>query len=116
MLPAQILAGILLALALVLPVIARNALLLNSYAILNIINGCILIVLLATTLGILSGGKKLFEVVFFMMTYSAINKIDVTDYLGSMPHGSVYITVILLINLVLALAAFMVRNYQVKHL
>ncbi|MES2265515.1 MAG: hypothetical protein V4520_02065 [Bacteroidota bacterium] len=116
MLPAQILAGILLALALALPVIARNALLLNSYAILNIINGCILIVLLATTLGILSGGKKLFEVIFFMLTYAAINKIDVTDYLGSMPHSSMYLAVVLSINIALLGAGFIVRNYQVKHL
>ncbi|MFD0765914.1 hypothetical protein ACFQZI_13715 [Mucilaginibacter lutimaris] len=116
MLPAQIIAGVLLALALALPVIARNALILNGYAIINIINGCVLIVLLATTLGILSGGKKLFEVLFFMLTYSAINKVDVTDYLGSMPHGNMYLIIIVLINTTLLFAGFMVRNYQIKHL
>jgi hypothetical protein len=116
MLPAQILAGVVLALALALPVIVRNALLLNSYAILNIINGCVLIVLLAASLGILSGGKKLFEVVFFMLTYAVINKIEVTDYLGSMPHGNMYLVMIILINIALVGAGFIVRNYQVKHL
>jgi hypothetical protein len=105
-----------LALALALPVIVRNALLLNSYAILNIINGCVLIVLLAASLGILSGGKKLFEVIFFMLTYAVINKIEVTDYLGSMSHGSIFLEVILLINIALASAGFIARNYQVKHL
>ncbi|MET3978510.1 hypothetical protein ABIB62_001079 [Mucilaginibacter sp. UYP25] len=116
MLPAQILAGVLLALALALPVIIRNAALLNTDAILNIINGCVLIVLLAATLGILTDGKKLFEVVFFMLTYAIINKVDVVDYLGSMPHGSTYLTIILLINAALACVGFLVRNYQVKHL
>ncbi|MEB0263398.1 MULTISPECIES: hypothetical protein [unclassified Mucilaginibacter] len=116
MLPAQILAGVVLALALALPVIMRNALLLNSASILNIINGCVLIVLLAATLGILSGGKKLFEVVFFMLTYAVINKLDITDYLGSMPHSSMYLAVVLSINIALVCTGFIVRNYQVKHL
>lgn len=118
MLPAQIIAGVLLALVLAVPVILRSAFALNAYAVITIINGVIFLVLLAAALGILSGGKKLFEVVFFMLTYAAISKVDVTDYLGSMPHGNGigYVLIILSINIILGFAAFVTRNYQVKHL
>jgi len=116
MLPAQIIAGVLLALALAVPIIVRSAIALNGYAVIYIINGVVFLVLLSAALGILSGGKKLFEVVFFMLTYAAINKVNVTDYLGSMPHGSLYLFVILFINAGLCFAALVTRNYQVKHL
>jgi hypothetical protein len=118
MLPAQIFAGILLALALALPILLRNAVALNGYAIINIVNGSVFIVLLAATLGILSGGKKLFEVVFFMLTYAIINKMDVADYIGSLTHNNagMYILVIICINACLLCAGFLTRNYQVKHL
>jgi hypothetical protein len=118
MLPAQIFAGILLALSLALPVLLRNAVALNGYAIINIVNGAIFIVSLAAALGILSGGKKLFEVVFFMLTYAIVNKMDVADYLGSLTHNNagMYILILTCINACMLCAGFLTRSYQVKHL
>jgi hypothetical protein len=74
--------------------------------------------LLAVVLGILTGGKKLFEVFFFLLTYSVVNKIPVTDYLGSLPHQNmgVFMFIILGINVILAIVSLMMRRYQARHL
>ncbi len=118
MLPAQILAGVLLAVVLGLPVIARYLVTLNINAIINILCGAVFIVLLAVCLGIVSGGKKLFEIVFFMLTYAAMQKIPAIDYLGATAHAdhTVYIGILLMSILFLGLLSFMVRNYQARHL
>lgn len=118
MLPAQISAGIILAIGLSLPVIIRSALAADTYAMVSIINGAIFLVLLAVTLGILTGGKKLFEVVFFFLTYGVISKLPVTDYLGSLPHQNMnlFLLLILVVNIALVLVSFVARRYQTRHL
>jgi hypothetical protein len=118
MLPAQILAGVILALVLALPLILRQIIALNPYAIINIINGAMLIVLLAVCLGILTGGKKLFEVFLFLLTYAVVNQLPMANYLGSTPHQNpiAYLLIILALNAALATTGFLVRNYQARHL
>ncbi|HTD98939.1 MAG TPA: hypothetical protein VK668_06610 [Mucilaginibacter sp.] len=118
MLPAQILAGVILAVALALPIIVRYLIALDIYSVINIFGGAIFIVLLAVCLGIISGGKKLFEIIFFILTYAAIEKIPVTDYLGGVSHGSHsgYMATILMLIVFLGLISFSVRNYQSRHL
>jgi hypothetical protein len=118
MLPAQILAAVLLAFALALPVMIRYAFSMDVYTVVNILNGCLLIVLLAVCLGIISGGKKLYEILFFLITYAITQKIPAADYLGAVKYYSHinYITSILMLNILLALVSFTVRNYQTRHL
>ena len=118
MLPAQILAGTLLAIALALPLIARYIVTFNLFAIGSIICGAALIVLLAVCLGIVSGGKKLFEIVFFMLAYAATQKIPAIDYIGATPHDNhtSYLSLVLMLILGLGLISFVVRNYQARHL
>jgi len=118
MLPAQILAGVLLAVALALPLIGRYLIGVNFYAVLNILCGAIFIVVLAVCLGIVSGGKKLFEVIFFMLTYAVIQKIPAIDYLGATPHQdhNGYMVIIVMLILFLGVISFFVRNYQARHL
>jgi hypothetical protein len=118
MLPSQILAGIILTTGLALPVMLRYTIAGDFYTIFNLINGAIFVVLLAVALGILSGGKKLFEIVFFFITYCIVEKLPVTDYIGSMPHDSHagFIIIVLMLNLFFAAISFGVRNYQVRHL
>jgi len=118
MLPAQILAGVIFALALALPILVRCTIGLNGYAVFNIISGAVFIVLLAVCLGIVSNGKKLYEILFFMITYLLIQKGDVVDYMGAVPHNNhvVYISIILGLNVLLAITSFTVRNYQARHL
>ena len=118
MLPSQILAAVILAIGLSLPVIIRAGLASNVYAIINIMNGTLLIILLAVTSGILSGGKKLFEVFFFLITYAVINKVPVTDYLGSLPQQNVtvFMLIVLMINVVLITISFIARGYRIRDL
>ncbi len=118
MLPAQILAGVILAIVLALPVIVRCGFTADGYAVFNIISGALFIVLLAVCLGIVSGGKKLYEILFFMITYLLVEKGFIADYMGAVPHDShtVYIAIMLALNVCLAVTGFTVRNYQARHL
>jgi len=118
MLPSQILAGIVMIIGLALPVMLRFAVTGDFYTVLNIINGAVFIVLFAVALGILSGGKKLFEILSFFITYCIVEKIPVADYLGAIQHDSHigYITIVLMLNVFLGGVSFGVRSYQVRHL
>jgi hypothetical protein len=118
MLPAQLLAGIIMSIVLTLPVLLRYFIVPDFYSIINIINGAVFIVLLAVCLGILSGGKKLYEIIFFMLTYAVIEKIPPADYLGGMQHDSHsgFIITVLALNIFLGAISFAVRSYQVRHL
>lgn len=118
MLPAQILAGILLAVILALPLILHYIIVFDGYAIFNIINGAVFIVLSAVCLGIVSRGKKLFEILFFLLTYVLTQKAPFADYLGATIHNNqiVYMAIILGLNVFLATVSFVVRNYQSRHL
>lgn len=118
MLPAQILAGVILAVILALPIIVRCVIAADGYAVYNIISGALFIVLLAVCLGIVSGGKKLFEILFFMITYLLVEKGFIADYMGAVPHNShvIYISIMLALNVCLAVTGFTVRNYQARHL
>ncbi|MGO4291564.1 hypothetical protein [Chitinophaga sp. RAB17] len=116
-LPAQILSAIILAVALALPVILRYAITSDAYAVINILNGLVLIISLAVCIGGITGGKKLYEIVFFLLTYAVLNKVPGTDYLGSIPHASSggYAFLILALNVVLLMITFIVRKYQLRH-
>jgi hypothetical protein len=118
MLPAQILAGIILAIVLAIPLVGRYLVSFNIFPVIGILCGAVFIVLLAVCLGIVSGGKKLFEIVFFMLTYAATQKIPEIDYVGATPHPdhTGYIGVIILLVLSMGVISFGVRNYQARHL
>lgn len=118
MLPAQILAGIILAVVLALPLIVRYLLALNLPAVIDIINGAICIVLLAVCLGIVSKGKKLFEILFFLITYILIQHVPLVDYLGALNHDhhALYIAIIAALNIFLLTVSLSVRKYQLRHL
>jgi len=118
LLTAQILSGIILAIGLSFPVIVRSVFAGDSYAILHIINGVMFIILLAVALGIMSGGKKMFEIFFLLLTYGALNKLPVTDYLGSLPHPqmSLFVAVVFCLNVVLLSLSLITRSYQARHL
>lgn len=118
MLPAQIIAAFCLLLALALPVIVRLLLASNLMAMVQVINGSMLIVLLSVCLGILSGSKKLFEILFFALTYIVFQGIPQVHYLGAMAfenYGGMML-IILMINIILLICSFAIRNYQTRHL
>jgi hypothetical protein len=116
LLVSQILAGIVLILFLAIPLIVRLAFMANFTAVFSVILGGIFIVLLASTLGILTKGKKLFEVLFFMITYANVNAIPFMDYFGGMNHSSIYILKLIIITTILAFISFYIRKFELKRL
>ncbi len=112
LLTSQFLAGIILIIFIAAPLIVRLGLTLNYSGVLSVIFGGIFIVLLAATLGILTKGKKLFEVLFFMITYANINSIRFFDYFGAMTNNLVYI--IALVSIFTAIS-FLIRKYEMSH-
>jgi hypothetical protein len=118
MLPSQIIAGFLLATALAFPLVLRYTIVMDGISIINTIIGALFVVSLAVCMGILSGGKKLFEVIFFLLTYTLVNGMALADYMGSLPqhHNLVFTGVLSAIILALLLISFAARKYQAGHL
>ena len=118
LLPAQMLSGLIFALLLSLPIILRSTLNGDGFTVIHIINGNAFIVLLAVALGILSGGKKLFEIIFFLLTYAVLNKVPATAYLGGLPHQNPtgLMLVVLAANVILLATSLAIRNYQTRNL
>jgi len=115
LLTSQIIAGILLATALATPVIIRYAINGEYSAAITIILGAIFIITLSVCSGIISGGKRIFEIIFFMLTYVNISGAPVLDYFGSFNHSVSYITTIVAIICIMLLGAFMFRNYEIRN-
>ncbi len=114
LLPAQILAGIILALALASPLLVRCLIDGHLSAGLNIIMGGVLIVLFAVAAGMLSGGKKLFEILFFLITYINIERAPIADYFGAMHVGMGYTVLIAGGIGLLAIISFMLRKFELS--
>ncbi len=111
---SQLSASSILLLFLAIPLLARLILTSNFLALSSIILGGIFIVFLAAVFGIVTKGKKLFEVVFFMITYTNINKIPFTDYFGALSQGNFLPVKLTICILVLGTIVYSIRNYQLK--
>ncbi len=111
---SQLLSGILLVVSLSAPLLIRYVVASDFVAVASIAVGGVFIVLLAAALGILSKGKKLFEILFFMITYTNINGLAFTDYFGGMPHGSFYVPVMALLCLLLGMLGLALRYLQLR--
>lgn len=111
---SQITVGIGLMFFLSIPILIRYMYLADFIAVFVILLGGITIVLLASLLGILTKGKKLFEVLFFMITYAIINGIIFMDYFGALPHNSWYTLKLILVCICLGIFSFFIRNHQLR--
>ncbi|MEE9363506.1 MAG: hypothetical protein V3U92_12990 [Cellulophaga sp.] len=111
---SQVLSGIILLLLLALPLLIRFVITFQLLEVLSIILGSVFIVLLATSLGILSKRKKLFEVLFFMIAYANINRIAFLDYFGGFSPELLYVLKLSSLIVFLILSVFLTRNYQLK--
>jgi hypothetical protein len=115
LLPSQIIAGIILAIALAIPLLLRYAFSQQFIPFTGIILGAFFIVLLSAFLGILSGGKKLFEVLFFMITYANLNRIPFADYFGSTWQSNQPAIILAVTIIFFTITSWMVRGYEIKH-
>lgn len=115
-LPAQLLAGLGLLLALAIPVIFRLLFAANFLAIGQLINGALFILSLSIGLGVISGGKKLFEIFFLLLTYIALQAPN-AHYLGSIGHANQGQTLVFvgMANLVLLTSSFAFKSWQLRH-
>jgi hypothetical protein len=115
LLTSQIIAGILLATALAIPVILRYTINGDYLTVISIILGAVFIVTFSVSSGIISGGKRIFEIAFFMLTYANISGASGLDYFGGFNHGFSYITLMFAIICIMLFTAFMFRRYEISH-
>lgn len=113
---AQLLAGILLGLFLALPLLIRFGISLQLFPIATIVTGAAFIVLIAALTGIMTGGKKLFEILYFLCFYANMNKVPFTDYYGAENHSQHYLITMLATSLCLAVLSFGGRKLEMRRL
>lgn len=109
---SQLIAASMVMLSLATPLIFRYGIEGNGIAMASIVLGGIGIVLFAALLGLLSKGKKLFEVLFFLISYANINSIPFMDYFGGLHTTVRYALQLLALVLLLAGATLGVRRIQ----
>lgn len=108
---SQLFAGIGLLVSLALPLLIRLLITGNLMEVCAVVLGGIGIVLLASLLGMLTKGKKLFEVFFFLLTYGNINGIPQLDYFGGYIHSHYYVFTLCLLIIVLAAGSIVRRKH-----
>jgi len=116
-LPATLSAAVLLMIILAFPVTLRLLLTGNLYSVYAIIVGALFIPSFAITSGILTGGSKLFEVIFAIMMDGFLNKVPFFDFIGAI-GGSHELGIphyLLIITFVLVILAFEGRKRQILH-
>jgi hypothetical protein len=74
--------------------------------------GILFLVLLSSALGAISKGKRLFEALFFFLTYFALNKITFADYYGGFHEGGHYLLLLTSIVMILACITYGFRHLQ----
>lgn len=111
---SQILSGFLLLIVLALPLLIKLIVLQSFTEALAIIFGASFIIFLATSTGIISKGKKLFEVLFFFVTYANINGIPFLDYYGGLSNDTSYLVKLVCITLVLASFTILLKMASLK--
>jgi hypothetical protein len=104
-------------LSLAMPVLLRLLLTGNHYGVYAIATGALFVPAFAIASGILTGGSKLFEVIFTVMVYGILNKVPFFDFVGaietSRPLGVAHY--LLAITLILIILAFSGRKLQIRH-
>ena len=115
LLASQLLAGIILMLLLASPLVIKLILLGSLIKVTTVFLGGILVVLFAATLGVLTKSKKLFEVLFFMITYANINGVPFLDYFGGLNHDSNYVYLLIGLIIFLSSMTFLKRKMELKN-
>lgn len=112
LLTSQLSSAIVLLLGLALPLLIRYVVFMNVQALLSIVLGGFFIVFLAAILGLLTKGKKLFEVLFFLLTYANLNKVALLDYFGGLPQNNLFTINLICIASILMGLTFFFRKWQ----
>ncbi len=111
---SQLMAGVLLMLFLASPLLIRLAVGLHFDSLAIVVLAGLFIVVFAGFAGIVSKGKKLFELLFFMLTYASLNGLSFADYYGGLAHGPFYLQLLFGVVLILGSGCFIIRRYHLK--
>lgn len=87
----------------------------SIYEYKNTIRYCfrrIFIVFIAAILGLLTKGKKLFEILFFLLTYANLNKVPFLDYFGGFHQNNLFNINLICIVAILLRLTFFFRKWQ----
>jgi hypothetical protein len=115
-LPAAFAASFLFMLALSLPMVARTLITGNSYSAFSIIAASAFIPAFAIASGVLTGGSKLFEVLFTVLTYcslSAVPFFDLTGYSADL-HNRGIAGYLVILTSALIVITFLARKKQIR--
>jgi hypothetical protein len=115
LLTAQIIAGFLLAIFLALPVLIRQLIDGNLVTTLSIITGSLFLVSFAVFSGIISGGKRLFEILLFAVTYALVSGVPFVDYFGGFHYSIQYLMLLIVILFLLLAVSFLFRKNEIKN-
>ena len=111
----QLVSSILIMFFLAFPLVVRLTLSLQFSQVFAVVLGAFFLVLLSALMGILSKGKKLFEIVFFITTYANINGIPAMDYFGGFNHGSFYTVYLVAIILTMITLLIIAKRHLLKY-
>jgi ABC-2 family transporter protein len=115
LLSSQIIAGSLLSMVLAFPLLLRYAVAGNYTAVVSILLGAIFVVSFAVCSGIVTGGKRFFEIIFFILTYINVNLAPPFDYFGAFNSGINYTALMLIIIFSMLSIAFLFRRYEIRN-
>ena len=114
LLVSQILAGIILAILLALPVLTRLIFQSELTVALQVILGAILLVSCAVCSGIVGGGKRFFEIALFLTTYFSIQGAYFLDYWGGNHSSFGFIFYQIFISVLFLTVSFFGRKYVIR--
>ena len=112
---SKIIASLLLLFLIASPLIVRLLLSSNIVTPLSIVIGFVFLVFLSIVFGQISKEKKLFEVVFFLVTYANINGIPFFDYFGAIHNDLGNIYTFLVLNLLLLGTSLVLKTKSLQH-
>ena len=115
LLSSQIISGVIMALLLASPLLLRHLLYGEFPAALSIMLGALFIISSAVCLGIVTGGKKLFEILFFLLTYGNMNRIPFMDYFGGLSQNATSLIIVSVIVTIMVSISFVFRNYELRN-
>ncbi|HUX94935.1 MAG TPA: hypothetical protein VMV47_04315 [Bacteroidales bacterium] len=116
-LSATMVAAVLLMITLAVPVTVRVFLTGNLYGVYAIATGALFIPAFAIASGILTGGSKLFEVIFTIIVYGILNSVPLFDFIGAI-KGSRELGIahyLMVITFVFVIIAFLARKRQTRN-
>ena len=101
---------------LAMPLFIRNLFVGDIFRMISIPSGALFIILFSACLGIISNGKKLFEIVFFAITYGLTQNAVPFDYFGAFVHDRpiVYLLGLTLFSMMLTVVTFVTRSYEIR--